>query len=640
MSGTTAAERLVDLLEAVKQTKQDQWLGRCPSHDDGNPSLSVTANNGRALVHCFAGCDARDVVAALGLGMADLFDNPRELTYDYPNGRQVVRSYRADGKKQISQRNTDKPVALYRLSKVQEAVQAGRDVYLAEGEEDVRTLEAMRVTGTTAPMGAGSWQKADYSPLQGGRVWIVADRDEAGMKRARGLAEYLPTVGVDVRGVLVAAHGNDVTDHRAAGGTLADLVQVDLGSDVTCVTGGKDLPSAAVQEPADGSTVSTVPAVHLRGVLTELRAWLGRFICVVDEHDLDLLTLWAAHTHVAEQTYTTPRLVIDSIMPGSGKTTVLEHLQRFALKPVLTANISSAALLPRMLDTEMRTLLIDEADRALDPKDPIAKDVLAITNSGYKRGASRPVLVPTKGGGWEAAEMSTFAPVAMAGNSPNLPDDTRSRCIRMLLMPDLHGVAEPSDWEDLEEDAEAIARDLRHALDDARDAVAAARPSLPEGCVGRMREKWNPLARVALVAGGDWPEIVRTLIERDQEEIAMEKAEGLLNEPPAMVLMRDLAEVWPDGTEFMPTRDLVRLLIEHNPGYWGELSAYGRSLTEQRMGRLLVQSAKIRSSKDHADVRGYTRTALARAWRRLKITPRNEPSEPSESSNRREGGTA
>ena len=37
------------------------------------------------------------------------------------------------------------------------------------------------------------------------------------------------------------------------------------------------------------------------------------------------------------------------------------------------------------------------------------------------RGASRPVLVPTKGGGWEVREMPTYAAVAMAGNNPSLP---------------------------------------------------------------------------------------------------------------------------------------------------------------------------------------------------------------------------
>jgi hypothetical protein len=83
----------------------------------------------------------------------------------------------------------------------------------------------------------------------------------------------------------------------------------------------------------------------LGGALTVVRAWFGRFVSVPDDLDLDLLALWAAHTHVALETYSTPRLILDSTMPGSGKTTVLEHLQRLSYAPIQAASISSPALL-------------------------------------------------------------------------------------------------------------------------------------------------------------------------------------------------------------------------------------------------------------------------------------------------------
>lgn len=41
------------------------WIARCPAHDDGNPSLSVTQRDGRVLVCCRAGCEQREVIAAL-----------------------------------------------------------------------------------------------------------------------------------------------------------------------------------------------------------------------------------------------------------------------------------------------------------------------------------------------------------------------------------------------------------------------------------------------------------------------------------------------------------------------------------------------------------------------------------------------
>ena len=50
---------------------------RCPSHHDGDPSLSVTlGNDGRVLIRCFAGCETEAILGALGLSWSDLFPKP------------------------------------------------------------------------------------------------------------------------------------------------------------------------------------------------------------------------------------------------------------------------------------------------------------------------------------------------------------------------------------------------------------------------------------------------------------------------------------------------------------------------------------------------------------------------------------
>ena len=223
----TAATRLLDRLEAVKSTGPNKWVARCPSHDDNNPSLAITSIEGRALVHCFAGCETIEVVAALGMTMPDLFDSPRELEYRYDGGRKVKRYYGPDGKKDFTQSNTSNPLELYKLGKVRAAVAEGRPVFLVEGEEDVRAAESLGVVATTAPQGAGNWSKASYGPLEGSTVLIMADNDKPGLARAADLAAYLPTIGVTLAGVFVAAAGlNDVGDHVAAGYTVNDLVEI------------------------------------------------------------------------------------------------------------------------------------------------------------------------------------------------------------------------------------------------------------------------------------------------------------------------------------------------------------------------------------------------------------------------------
>src|SRR5262245_56966113 len=130
-------------------------------------------------------------------------------------------------------------------------------------------------------------------------------------------------------------------------------------------------------------------------------------------------------------------------------------------------------MLARLLDASPRTLLIDEADRNLRPDRDGVEDLIAVLNTGYKRGGTRPVLVPSQGGNWTVKEMSTFAAVAMAGIVPDLPDDTLSRTITITLLPDIGGQVEDSDWEQIEADGEAarLAEDLAQWATEHRDAV-------------------------------------------------------------------------------------------------------------------------------------------------------------------------
>lgn len=323
------------------------------------------------------------------------------------------------------------------------------------------------------------------------------------------------------------------------------------------------------------------------------------------------------------ETYTSPRLIIDSPVPGSGKTTVLEHLERLCLAPVQMASLSSPALLVRMLDAGLRTILIDEADRTLNPDKEGVGDLLAVLNSGYKRGATRPVLVPDRKGSWTPKEMPTYSPVAMAGNNPNLPDDTKSRSLRVLLLPDLNGEAEDSDWEINDEPARALATRLAAWADEVRADVRESRPRppLPAGIRGRARERWLPLKRVAVAAGGRWPVVVDTLAVKDIERIKAEREEGIVQERPAVVLLHHVHKVWKEGEAFVSTDELISRLITAYPVMWGDQSAFGKELTPQRLGRMLVSAYNVHSDRPGGapNPRGYLRVSFVPAWRRMGI---------------------
>ena len=75
-------EEFLSRLERVKRSGAG-WIARCPGHEDRHASLTIgEGDDGRVLINCFAGCTPEEVVAALGLTMADLFADTRTTPRD------------------------------------------------------------------------------------------------------------------------------------------------------------------------------------------------------------------------------------------------------------------------------------------------------------------------------------------------------------------------------------------------------------------------------------------------------------------------------------------------------------------------------------------------------------------------------
>lgn len=67
-------ENFLQRLDNVKATGRQKWRACCPAHDDGYPSLAITElDDGRVLIHCFAGCGAAEVLMALDLDFSALY---------------------------------------------------------------------------------------------------------------------------------------------------------------------------------------------------------------------------------------------------------------------------------------------------------------------------------------------------------------------------------------------------------------------------------------------------------------------------------------------------------------------------------------------------------------------------------------
>ena len=69
-----SAELFISRLEGVRRSGPGRWVALCPGHEDKSPSLSVRElDDGRILVHDFAGWSVEDVLGAVGLTFDALF---------------------------------------------------------------------------------------------------------------------------------------------------------------------------------------------------------------------------------------------------------------------------------------------------------------------------------------------------------------------------------------------------------------------------------------------------------------------------------------------------------------------------------------------------------------------------------------
>ena len=256
-----AVERVLGALREHGRHVDERGAGtamaQCPAegHDDQTASLSVAQGDTGAVLCCQAGCDTADVVAGLGLGLADLFDTPKKARDR--SARRVVAEYRyfsetsellfikvryepkgflvkrPDGEGGWTWNIGDARRVLYRLPEVLAAVAAGRTVYVVEGEKDADRLAAMGEVATCNFDGAAregakkpKWQPGYGDALRGADVVIIADRDEPGIAHAEAVAADLGGKAKSVAVVLPAVttiHA-DVSDHLDAGFALDGLV--------------------------------------------------------------------------------------------------------------------------------------------------------------------------------------------------------------------------------------------------------------------------------------------------------------------------------------------------------------------------------------------------------------------------------
>ena len=73
---------ILSLLDGVRENGGDNYMSRCPAHEDRSPSLSIKiCGDGRILLHCFAGCEVEAILDAIDLKFSDVM--PERIGSDH-----------------------------------------------------------------------------------------------------------------------------------------------------------------------------------------------------------------------------------------------------------------------------------------------------------------------------------------------------------------------------------------------------------------------------------------------------------------------------------------------------------------------------------------------------------------------------
>jgi Protein of unknown function (DUF3631) len=363
-------------------------------------------------------------------------------------------------------------------------------------------------------------------------------------------------------------------------------------------------------------------SIELGRLLDDVAAFLERFVIFTSEHQPRASALWVAHVYAVDAAYTTPYLRVRSAVEECGKSTLLEAFAMLLGERALNAVSVTPSVVFRIRDKlGPRALLLDEVDKTLHARtDDASRDLLAIVNAGYRRGA---VVLRNVGQSHEPKAFPAFGPAAIAGTS-TLDPTTESRCIPIELerkrpgegerfLPFLPEVAEP-------------ARELRGRLeawasDDVIAALRLTRPAFPSELRDRHVEGWWQLFAIADLAGGTWPQ--RARVAARWLHLGVDTADTMST--AALLLAHIRAAFDEADRDRFATAELLGYLVANEQGPWGKW--WGAEL--HRDGPPLAAAADLARKlrpfhigprgvrlADGTTPRGYLREQFADAWAR------------------------
>ena len=297
----------------------------------------------------------------------------------------------------------------------------------------------------------------------------------------------------------------------------------------------------------------------------------------------DAIALWCLTTYSINSFRIFPRLFITSPEKRCGKSTVLDLIEAFSHKALITSNMTPATIF-RLIDAEQPTLIIDEADTFVANG---SSELTGIINSGHAK--SRAFVTRCVGDGHDVKSFSTWSPMVLAAIGL-LNSTIMDRSIVIPLRRKAKNETSQRIIGDLFSNAQHEREELLKWSIDNSNAIENNQIE-PHSCGNdRAVDNWVSLFRVASLVSDNWFR---------RCEYAYQKLNQHGNEPELPTqLLADIREIFNmHADNKISSADLVNKLIEDKDKPWCECKN-GRAISPSYLAQMLkgygIKSKTIR----------------------------------------------
>lgn len=347
-------------------------------------------------------------------------------------------------------------------------------------------------------------------------------------------------------------------------------------------------------------------AIGIEQVLNDALDQFNKFTFASHETHI-AASLWACSTWFLDLCSVFPMAMLTSLEAGCGKTTMLEVLGQMVKKPYQCGGASPAAIYTIM---EFRpTLLIDEVDRFLASDEGLTQ----VLNLGHSK-TGVILKVEMAGKNRSVREFPCYGAKALCGiNATNLTETLVSRSIvlelaRKPLGHKLHDFYALDEDENLEhrQELDSISMKLQRVSSDLSENFMTARPALPDWLQNRNRQNWQPLLRLALLAGEEWYTEALSACEK----LTARGKKISANENLLLSIKRAFDET---NSNFMSSADLICELCSDEFEPWLDWNR-GKPINARQVSQRLKGHDIEPCRNQQQTARGYYREHFQKAW--------------------------